>query len=50
MEGGREPGRKRIGMLDDRLEYELYGDVKRMAKDLQEWRVWLPGTCRTAEL
>ncbi len=50
MEGknGRR-GRKRIDMIDDRLEKERYGDLKRMAEGRQEWRVWLRGTCHMAE-
>jgi hypothetical protein len=49
MEGKRGPGRKRIGMIDDLIEKERYGDMKRRAEDRQGWRVWLPGTCRMAE-
>ena len=49
IEGKREPGRKRIGMIDDLLGKERYGVLKRRAEDRQEWRVWLPGTCRMAE-
>jgi hypothetical protein len=43
------PDRKRIGTIDDFLERERYGDIKRRAKNRQEWRIWLPGTCRMAE-
>jgi len=49
MVGKRGPGRKRIGMIDDLLEKERYGDLKRRAENRQEWRIWLPGTCRLAE-
>ena len=49
MEVKRGPGRKRIGMIDDLIEKEQYGDMKRRAEDRQGWRVWLPGTCRMAE-
>jgi len=49
MEGKRGPGRKRIGMIDDLIEKERYGDMKRRAEDRQGWRAWLPGTCRMAE-
>ena len=49
MEGKRGPGRKRIGMIDNLIEKERYGDLKRRAEDRQGWRVWLPGTCRMAE-
>ena len=32
------------------FENERYGNLKkRRAEDRQEWRVWLPGTCRVAE-
>ena len=48
MEGKRGPGRKRIGMIDELMENERYGDLKRRAEDRQKWRVWLPGTCRMA--
>ena len=49
MEVKRGPGRKRIGFIDDLIEKERYGDMKRRAEDRQGWRVWLPGTCRMAE-
>ena len=49
MVGKREPDRKRIGMIDDLLEKERYGDLKRRAENRQEWRIWLPGTYRLAE-
>ena len=37
--GGQEAWQERIGMSDDLLEKELYGDLKRTVKDRQEWRV-----------
>jgi len=48
---GREKGagRKRIGLIDDLLGKERYGVLKRRSEDRQEWRIWLPGTCRMAE-
>ena len=36
IEGKRGPGRKRIGMIDDLIEKERYGVLKRMAEDRQE--------------
>ena len=39
---GKISGRKRIGMIDDLLEKERYGDFERRAEDRPEWRVWLP--------
>jgi hypothetical protein len=44
--GKRGPGRKRIRIIDDLLEKERYGDLKRRAENQQEWRIWLPETCR----
>ena len=49
MKGKRGRGRKRIGMIDELMINERYGDLKRRAEDRQGWRVWLPGTCRVAE-
>jgi len=49
MEGKRGRGRKRIGMIDELMINDQYGDLKRRAEDRQGWRVWLPGTCRMAE-
>ena len=49
MVGKRGRGRKRIGMIDELMENEQYGDLKRRAEDRQGWRVSLPGTCRVAE-
>ena len=39
MEGKRGRGRKRIGMIDELMENELYGDLKRRVEDRQGWRV-----------
>ena len=41
--------RKRTGMIDDFLEKEQYGNLKRRVENWQGWRIWLPGTCRMAE-
>ena len=49
LERKRWPCRKRVDIINDLLEKEWYGDLKRRAEDRQEWRVWLPGTCRMAE-
>ena len=49
MEGKRGRSRKRIGMVDELMENEQYGDLKRRAEDRQGWRVWLPGTCCVPE-
>ena len=49
MESKRGPGRKIISKIDELMEYEQYGDLKRRAEDWQEWRVWLPGACHVAE-
>ena len=49
MEGKRGRGRQRIGMIDEFVINEQYGDLKRRAENRQGWRVWLPGTCRVAE-
>ena len=49
MMGKRGPCRKRIGTIDDLLEKERYGDLKKRAENRQEWRIWLPGACRMAE-
>ena len=45
LEGKRGRGRKRIGMIDELMENEQYGEVKRRAEDRQGWRVWLSRTC-----
>ena len=42
-----EPGKKRIG-IDDLMENERHGDLKRRAEDRQELRAWLAGICRGA--
>ena len=31
------------------LTITRFGDLKRMAEDWQEWRIWLQGTCRMAD-
>ena len=49
IEGKRGRGRKRIGVIDELVDNEQYGDLKRRAEDRQGWGVWLPGTCRVAE-
>ena len=49
MEGKRGRGRKRIGVIDELMINEQYGDLKRRAEDRQGWRVWLPRTCCMAE-
>ena len=36
MEGKRGSGRKRIGMIDELMENERYGDLNRRAED--QWR------------
>lgn len=45
MEGKRSRGRPRTGMLDD-LIVKSYGDTKRRAENRNEWRSWVPWTCR----
>ena len=45
MEGKRGPDRKCIGMIDNLLEKERHGDLKKRAEDRQKQRVWSPGTC-----
>ena len=35
MEGKRRPDRKRIAMIDELMENERYGDLKRRAEDRQ---------------
>jgi len=45
MEGKRKRGRPRKGMLDE-LIVESYGNMKRKAENRDEWRNWLPWTCR----
>ena len=48
MEGKRPGGRPRIGMIDDVLD-EIYGDMKRKAENLGNWRIWKPRTFPWAE-
>ena len=36
MKGKRGPGRKRIGMIDELVENEWHGDLKRRAKNRHE--------------
>jgi len=48
MEGKRGRGRPRKGMLDD-LVVSSYGDMKRKAENRDEWRNWMPWTCRETE-
>ena len=48
MENKRPRGRPRIGMIDDLMEGS-YVSMKRRAEDREEWRSWLPRTCRKAE-
>ena len=49
MEGKRERGRKRKGMLDLLLEGEDYMSLKRRAQDRGRWRMWSPRNCRVTE-
>ena len=49
MVGKRGPGRPRIGMLDELLERDTYGNMKRRAEDRTGWRDWMPWTCQMAE-
>jgi hypothetical protein len=47
MEEKRPRGRPRLGMIDV-LKEGSYVDMKRRAQDRNEWRVWMPQTCREA--
>ena len=42
MVGKRGPGSPRIGMLDELLERDTYGNMKRRAEDRTGWRDWMP--------
>ena len=42
MVGKRGPGRPRIGMLDELLEKDTYGHMKRRAEDRSGWRDRIP--------
>jgi hypothetical protein len=48
MVGKRPRGRPRIRMIDD-LKEVSYTEMKRMAEDRDNWRAWMPRTCRKAE-
>jgi hypothetical protein len=45
MEGKRQRGRPRIGMLEEFKEVS-YVDMKRRAEDRENWRSWKPRTCQ----
>ena len=49
MLGKRTRGRKRIGMLEELLQKEPYGAMKRRAEDRLKWKSWNPRTCQPAE-
>ena len=46
----RGPGRPRIGMLDELLERDTYGNMKRRAEDRTGWRDRKPWICQMAAL
>jgi len=46
MEGKRVRGRPRKGMLYELLVESSYGNMKRKAENRDEWRSWMPWTCR----
>ena len=48
IENERARGRPKIGVIDDLMEGS-YVSMKRRAEDREEWRSWLPRTCREAE-
>ena len=48
MEGKRGRGRRRKSMLEELLVSD-YAKMKRFAQDREEWREWMPRTCREAE-
>ena len=48
MLGKRPRGRPRIGMIDELMEGSFV-KMKRRAEIREEWREWMPGTCRKAE-
>ncbi len=37
-------GRKRIGLIDNLLEMQCYGDLQRRANNQPGWKDWLSGT------
>jgi len=50
MIGKRSKGRKRLGMqLNEFLKESSYAEPKRKAENRNEWRIWKPRTCLTAE-
>jgi len=49
MEGKRVRGRPRKGMLDELL-MESCGNMKRKVENRNEWKNWMPWTCRYSEL
>jgi len=46
MEGKRLRGRLQKGMLDELLVESSYGNMKRKVENRDEWRSWMPWTCR----
>ena len=44
----RPRGRPRIGMLEE-LKEGSFEKMKRRAENREEWRSWVPRTCRKAE-
>ena len=47
MEGNKPRGRPRLRMLDD-LITASYVDMKRKVEDREEWKSYMPWTCREA--